>query len=62
MVFLRLPVPGQPNKFQVGAVSDTSIELTWEPAYEREGIISYNLHCKEGSPGILVRMFCLIDL
>ncbi|CAL8272483.1 unnamed protein product, partial [Arctogadus glacialis] len=48
-------VPGQPTKFQVGAVSDTSIELTWEPAYEREGIISYNLHYKEGSPGILIK-------
>uniref|UniRef100_A0A3P9CZ45 protein-tyrosine-phosphatase n=1 Tax=Maylandia zebra TaxID=106582 RepID=A0A3P9CZ45_9CICH len=36
-------VPGQPSKFQVGAVSDTSIQLTWEPAYEKEGIISYEL-------------------
>uniref|UniRef100_A0AAQ5ZM69 protein-tyrosine-phosphatase n=1 Tax=Amphiprion ocellaris TaxID=80972 RepID=A0AAQ5ZM69_AMPOC len=36
-------VPGQPSKFQVGAVSDTSIELTWEPAYDKEGIINYEL-------------------
>ncbi|XP_028299896.1 receptor-type tyrosine-protein phosphatase S isoform X13 [Gouania willdenowi] len=44
-------VPGQPSKFQVGAVSDTSIELTWEPAYEKEGIIKYELRYKEGSFG-----------
>ncbi|KAM4575181.1 receptor-type tyrosine-protein phosphatase S isoform 5-T7 [Fundulus diaphanus] len=44
-------VPGQPSKFQVGAVSDTSIELTWEPAYEKEGIISYELRYKEGNLG-----------
>uniref|UniRef100_A0A672JSY4 protein-tyrosine-phosphatase n=1 Tax=Salarias fasciatus TaxID=181472 RepID=A0A672JSY4_SALFA len=44
-------VPGQPSKFQVGAVSDTSIELTWEPAYEKEGIISYELHYTDGSYG-----------
>ncbi|MEQ2162892.1 hypothetical protein GOODEAATRI_024670 [Goodea atripinnis] len=42
---------GQPSKFQVGAVSDTSIELTWEPAYEKEGIISYELRYKEGNFG-----------
>ncbi|XP_028260589.1 receptor-type tyrosine-protein phosphatase S isoform X5 [Parambassis ranga] len=44
-------VPGQPSKFQVGAVSDTSIELMWEPAYEKEGIISYELRYMEGSFG-----------
>ncbi|KAM6920954.1 receptor-type tyrosine-protein phosphatase S isoform 6-T6 [Xenentodon cancila] len=44
-------VPGQPSKFQVGAVSDTSIELTWEPAYEKEGIIKYELRYKEGNFG-----------
>uniref|UniRef100_A0A673CFS3 protein-tyrosine-phosphatase n=1 Tax=Sphaeramia orbicularis TaxID=375764 RepID=A0A673CFS3_9TELE len=44
-------VPGQPSKFQIGAVSDTSIELTWDPAYEKEGIISYKLHYREGSFG-----------
>ncbi|XP_026117643.1 receptor-type tyrosine-protein phosphatase S-like isoform X18 [Carassius auratus] len=41
-------VPGQPTNFQVGEVSDTSVELTWEPAFEKEGIISYELHYKEG--------------
>ncbi|XP_044056869.1 receptor-type tyrosine-protein phosphatase S isoform X14 [Siniperca chuatsi] len=44
-------VPGQPSKFQAGAVSDTSIELTWEPAYEKEGIVNYELHYMEGSLG-----------
>ncbi|XP_066552442.1 receptor-type tyrosine-protein phosphatase S isoform X3 [Amia ocellicauda] len=44
-------VPGQPTKFQVGAVSDTSIELTWEPAYDKEGIINYELHYREGKFG-----------
>ncbi|XP_036409910.1 receptor-type tyrosine-protein phosphatase S-like isoform X26 [Megalops cyprinoides] len=50
-VKVLLGVPGQPAKFQVGKVSDTSIELTWEPAYEREGIINYELHYKEGKFG-----------
>ncbi|XP_004562079.1 receptor-type tyrosine-protein phosphatase S isoform X8 [Maylandia zebra] len=44
-------VPGQPSKFQVGAVSDTSIQLTWEPAYEKEGIISYELRYMESTFG-----------
>ncbi|XP_015228541.1 PREDICTED: receptor-type tyrosine-protein phosphatase delta-like isoform X9 [Cyprinodon variegatus] len=44
-------VPGQPSKFQVGAVSDTRIELTWEPAYEKEGIISYELRYRESNFG-----------
>ncbi|XP_075341717.1 receptor-type tyrosine-protein phosphatase S isoform X6 [Odontesthes bonariensis] len=44
-------VPGQPSKFQVGAVSDISIELTWEPAYEKEGIINYELRYTQGSFG-----------
>ncbi|XP_031415997.1 receptor-type tyrosine-protein phosphatase S-like isoform X7 [Clupea harengus] len=39
-------VPGQPGKFQVGRVTDTSIELTWEPAYSKEGILSYELQFK----------------
>ncbi|XP_029105536.1 receptor-type tyrosine-protein phosphatase S-like isoform X3 [Scleropages formosus] len=47
-------VPGQPTKFQVGAVSDTSIELTWEPAYDKEGIISYELRYREGGVGTQV--------
>lgn len=46
-----LLVPGQPSKFQIGEVSDTSIELTWEPAFDKEGIISYELRYKEGSQG-----------
>ncbi|XP_030630523.1 receptor-type tyrosine-protein phosphatase S [Chanos chanos] len=36
-------VPGQPGKFQVGKVTDTSIELTWEPAHSNEVIQSYEL-------------------
>ncbi|XP_046712786.1 receptor-type tyrosine-protein phosphatase S isoform X19 [Silurus meridionalis] len=44
-------VPGQPSKFQIGEVSDTSIELTWEPAFDKEGIISYELRYREGSQG-----------
>ncbi|XP_077964399.1 receptor-type tyrosine-protein phosphatase S isoform X4 [Gasterosteus aculeatus] len=44
-------VPGQPSKFQVGAFTDTSIELTWEAAYEKEGIITYELRYMEGSFG-----------
>nr|XP_023699351.1 receptor-type tyrosine-protein phosphatase S-like isoform X2 [Paramormyrops kingsleyae] len=47
-------VPGQPAKFQVGTVSDTSIELTWEPAYDKEGIVSYELRHREGSAGTQV--------
>ncbi|XP_055796814.1 receptor-type tyrosine-protein phosphatase S isoform X8 [Salvelinus fontinalis] len=44
-------VPGQPTRFQVGAVSDTSMELTWEPAFQKEGIISFELRYKEGNFG-----------
>ncbi|KAL6108110.1 ptprs [Pungitius sinensis] len=44
-------VPGQPSKFQVGAFTDTSIELTWEAAYEKEGIITYELRYMEGRFG-----------
>uniref|UniRef100_A0A1A7WDV9 protein-tyrosine-phosphatase n=1 Tax=Iconisemion striatum TaxID=60296 RepID=A0A1A7WDV9_9TELE len=36
-------VPGQPGKFKVGRVTDTTIELTWEPAYTKEKIINYEL-------------------
>uniref|UniRef100_A0A8C6Q452 protein-tyrosine-phosphatase n=1 Tax=Nothobranchius furzeri TaxID=105023 RepID=A0A8C6Q452_NOTFU len=43
-------VPGQPSKFQVGAVSDTSIELTWDPAYDKEGIVRYELRYKDFPP------------
>uniref|UniRef100_A0A1A7X8Q7 protein-tyrosine-phosphatase n=1 Tax=Iconisemion striatum TaxID=60296 RepID=A0A1A7X8Q7_9TELE len=48
-------VPGQPSKFQVGAVSDTSIELTWEPAYEKEGIVRYELRYAEGKFSTLTK-------
>uniref|UniRef100_A0A3P9LBI7 protein-tyrosine-phosphatase n=1 Tax=Oryzias latipes TaxID=8090 RepID=A0A3P9LBI7_ORYLA len=44
-------VPGQPSKFQVGAVSDTSIELTWEPAHDKEAIRRYELRYRESSHG-----------
>ncbi|XP_035525498.1 receptor-type tyrosine-protein phosphatase S-like [Morone saxatilis] len=44
-------VPGQPSKFQVGAVSDTSIELTWEPAFETKGVINYELRYIDRSLG-----------
>ncbi|XP_024134755.1 receptor-type tyrosine-protein phosphatase S isoform X7 [Oryzias melastigma] len=44
-------VPGQPSKFQVGAVSDTSIELTWEPAHDKEAIRRYELRYRESSVG-----------
>ncbi|KAI4809089.1 hypothetical protein KUCAC02_018003, partial [Chaenocephalus aceratus] len=36
-------VPGQPGKFKVHKVADTHIELTWEPAYTKEGIVNYEL-------------------
>uniref|UniRef100_A0A8C4IT32 protein-tyrosine-phosphatase n=1 Tax=Dicentrarchus labrax TaxID=13489 RepID=A0A8C4IT32_DICLA len=49
-------VPGQPSKFQVGAVSDTSIELTWEPAYEKEGIINYELRYMDRNLGTQARI------
>lgn len=68
---LCFSVPGQPSKFQVGAVSDTSIELTWE-AYEKEGIINYELRYMEGSFGTQVRialflfehyvLYCQVDV
>ncbi|XP_042564818.1 receptor-type tyrosine-protein phosphatase S isoform X2 [Clupea harengus] len=46
-VKMVLGVPGQPEKFQVGAVSDTSIELTWETA----GNLNYELRYREGAKG-----------
>ncbi|XP_051554555.1 receptor-type tyrosine-protein phosphatase S isoform X1 [Myxocyprinus asiaticus] len=42
-VKVRPGVPGQPGKFQVGKVTDTSVELTWEPAYSKEPVKSYEL-------------------
>ncbi|XP_061093976.1 receptor-type tyrosine-protein phosphatase S-like isoform X2 [Conger conger] len=43
-------VPTQPINFQVGAVSDTSIELTWEPDQDKT-IIIYDLRYREGKQG-----------
>ncbi|XP_062843761.1 receptor-type tyrosine-protein phosphatase S-like [Trichomycterus rosablanca] len=36
-------VPGQPGKFHVGKVRDTSIELMWDPPFSKEPIKSYEL-------------------
>ncbi|XP_058274942.1 receptor-type tyrosine-protein phosphatase S isoform X4 [Hemibagrus wyckioides] len=36
-------VPGQPGKFRVGKVRDTSIELMWDPPFSKEPIKSYEL-------------------
>ncbi|XP_028833171.1 receptor-type tyrosine-protein phosphatase S isoform X10 [Denticeps clupeoides] len=44
-------VPGQPGKFQVGKVTDTSIELNWEPAYSKEGILGYELLFRPAKSG-----------
>lgn len=52
-------VPGQPGKFKVGRVTDTSIELTWEPAYTKEGIVNYELLYKPVKFGSLVRPLTL---
>lgn len=52
---LFVSVPGQPGKFKVGKVTDTSIELTWEPAYTKEGIVNYELLYKPVKFGTLVR-------
>lgn len=52
---LSLSVPGQPGKFKVGKVTDTNIELTWEPAYTKEGIVNYELLYKPVKFGTLVR-------
>uniref|UniRef100_A0A8C2CN70 protein-tyrosine-phosphatase n=1 Tax=Cyprinus carpio TaxID=7962 RepID=A0A8C2CN70_CYPCA len=40
-------VPGQPGKFRVGKVTDTSVELTWESAYSKEPVKAYELIYKE---------------
>uniref|UniRef100_A0A8C2GHD5 protein-tyrosine-phosphatase n=1 Tax=Cyprinus carpio TaxID=7962 RepID=A0A8C2GHD5_CYPCA len=55
-VKVRPGVPGQPGKFQVGKVTDTSIELTWEPAYSKEPVKAYELIYKAPDLGIQVRM------
>uniref|UniRef100_A0A3P9LB39 protein-tyrosine-phosphatase n=1 Tax=Oryzias latipes TaxID=8090 RepID=A0A3P9LB39_ORYLA len=54
-------VPGQPSKFQVGAVSDTSIELTWEPAHDKEAIRRYELRYRESSHGNQVGILKTFD-
>uniref|UniRef100_A0A673HM38 protein-tyrosine-phosphatase n=1 Tax=Sinocyclocheilus rhinocerous TaxID=307959 RepID=A0A673HM38_9TELE len=54
-VKVRPGVPGQPGKFQVGKVTDTSVELTWEPAYSKEPVKAYELIYKAPELGIQVR-------
>ncbi|XP_029308746.1 LOW QUALITY PROTEIN: receptor-type tyrosine-protein phosphatase S-like [Cottoperca gobio] len=49
-------VPGQPGKFKVGKVADTNIELTWEPAYTKEGIVNYELLYKPVKFGSLEKL------
>ncbi|XP_019900977.1 receptor-type tyrosine-protein phosphatase S isoform X9 [Esox lucius] len=49
-------VPGQPGKFKVGKVTDTSIELTWEPSYTKEGIVNYELLYKPVKFGSLEKL------
>uniref|UniRef100_A0A3Q0SGM4 protein-tyrosine-phosphatase n=1 Tax=Amphilophus citrinellus TaxID=61819 RepID=A0A3Q0SGM4_AMPCI len=49
-------VPGQPGKFKVGKVTDTSIELTWEPAYNKEKIVNYELLYKPVKFGSLEKL------
>ncbi|XP_047197841.1 receptor-type tyrosine-protein phosphatase S-like isoform X8 [Hippoglossus stenolepis] len=49
-------VPGQPGKFRVGKVTDTSIEVTWEPAYTKEGIVNYELLYKPVKFGSLEKL------
>ncbi|XP_056302888.1 receptor-type tyrosine-protein phosphatase S [Danio aesculapii] len=42
-VKVRPGVPGQPGKFQAGRVTDTSVELSWEPAFSKEPVKAYQL-------------------
>lgn len=49
-------VPGQPGKFKIGKVTDTSIELSWEPAYTKEKIVNYELLYKPVKFGGLVSL------
>ncbi|XP_048019497.1 receptor-type tyrosine-protein phosphatase S isoform X5 [Megalobrama amblycephala] len=51
-VKVRPGVPGQPGKFQVGKVTDTSVELTWEPAYSKEPVKAYELIYKSPDLGV----------
>lgn len=59
---LFLAVPGQPSKFKVGKVTDTSIELTWEPVHNKEKIVNYELLYKPVKFGSLVRPLSLFFL
>ncbi|XP_041086572.1 receptor-type tyrosine-protein phosphatase S-like isoform X22 [Polyodon spathula] len=43
-------VPGQPMNFRAEAVSDTSIQLSWDPP-RQENIIKFDLHYREGEHG-----------
>ncbi|XP_043990579.1 receptor-type tyrosine-protein phosphatase S-like [Gambusia affinis] len=49
-------VPGQPGKFKVGKVTDTSIELTWEPVHNKEKIVNYELLYKPVKFGSLEKL------
>ncbi|XP_063317240.1 receptor-type tyrosine-protein phosphatase S-like isoform X7 [Pelmatolapia mariae] len=49
-------VPGQPSKFKVGKVTDTSIELTWEPVHNKEKIVNYELLYKPVKFGSLEKL------
>ncbi|XP_067309046.1 receptor-type tyrosine-protein phosphatase S isoform X3 [Pseudorasbora parva] len=51
-VKVRPGVPGQPGKFQVGKVTDTSVELTWDPAYSKEPVKAYELIYKSPALGV----------
>lgn len=48
-------VPGQPGKFRVGKVRDTSIELMWDPPFSKEPIKSYELIYRAAKHGAQVR-------
>uniref|UniRef100_H2MIU3 protein-tyrosine-phosphatase n=1 Tax=Oryzias latipes TaxID=8090 RepID=H2MIU3_ORYLA len=49
-------VPGQPGKFRAGKVTDTSIELTWDPPFTKEKIINYELLYKPVKFGSLEKL------
>ncbi|KAA8587239.1 hypothetical protein FQN60_016101, partial [Etheostoma spectabile] len=55
-VHVKVMPGGQPGKFKVGKVADTSIELTWEPAYTKEGIVNYELLYKPVKFGSLEKL------
>ncbi|KAK7159942.1 hypothetical protein R3I94_006085 [Phoxinus phoxinus] len=51
-VKVRPGVPGQPGKFSVGKVTNTSVELTWDPAYSKEPVKVYELIYKSPDLGV----------